>query len=352
MAVQTVESVKRLPPYLEGLQKRMLQSLFGTFDGATQTTPGLLDKPIDLPDFKLAGLDPLQKMAFAYAPQMFGSFAPFIQSASDQIGQGIGSVGAGQQALGTAMTPLSAAGTAISKGIGALTDPSAGVQKFFDPYEDAVIRQVEKDIDRDYGQKSQQLLSGLQGKGQGVGSGQRSGRSAVLEAELARSAADQKARTTSGLRSSGFQNAMKNFLGSTELSGRLGSQLGEVGTRFGDIGSKFGGLGDIFNRFAGTTGDLGRLTSELGRADIGSIASLGQIGRNYQQQMLDAFRQNKMQNIMEPFTRLQLGSSFLSGMPSSDVASTFQSTVTPATNPFLAGIGAYTALQGVAPYGK
>ena len=149
MAVQTVESVKRLPPYLEGLQKRLLQSLFGTFDGENQTTPGLLDKPIDLPDFKLAGLDPLQQMAFSYAPQMFGSFAPFIQSASDQIGQGIGSVGAGQQALGTAMTPLGAAGTAISKGIGALADPSAGVKKFFDPYQDAVIRQAEKDIDRD-----------------------------------------------------------------------------------------------------------------------------------------------------------------------------------------------------------
>jgi len=195
-------------------------------------------------------------------------------------------------------------------------------------------------------------LSGLQGKGQGIGAGRGSGRSAVLEAELARNTADQKARTLGGLRSSGFQNAMKNFLGGTELSGRLGSQLGEVGTRFGDIGGKFGGLGDVYNRFAGTTGDLGRLTSELGRADIGSLTSLGQMGRNYQQQMLDSYRQNQMQNIMEPYTRLQLGSSFLSGMPSSDIASTFQSTVTPATNPFLAGIGAYTALQGVAPYGK
>ncbi len=88
MAVQTVEQVKRLPPYLEGLQKRLLQSLYGTFDGDTQTTPGLIDQPLDLPDFQVAGLDPLQQMAFAYAPQMFGSFAPFIQSASDQIGPG------------------------------------------------------------------------------------------------------------------------------------------------------------------------------------------------------------------------------------------------------------------------
>tara|TARA_R100001510_G_scaffold52554_1_gene53360 strand:- start:1164 stop:2213 length:1050 start_codon:yes stop_codon:yes gene_type:complete len=349
MAVQTVEQVKRLPPYLEGLQKRLLQSLFGQFDGATQTTPGLLDKPIDLPDFKLAGLDPLQQMAFSYAPQMFGSYAPFIQSASDQIGQGLGSVGSASEALGTALTPLGAAGTAISKGIGALDDPSAGVKKFFDPYEDAVVRQAERDIDRDYDDRRKKLISGFRGKGQGRGG---SGRSAVLEAELAKNRADQKARTTSGLRSSGFQNAMKNFLGGTELSGRLGGQLGEVGTRFGDIGAKFGGLGDVYNRFAGTTGDLGRLTSELGRADLGSLSSLGAMGRTYQQQMLDAYRQNQMQNIMEPYTRLQLGSSFLSGMPSSDVASTFQSTVTPATNPFLAGIGAYTALQGVAPYGQ
>jgi len=349
MSVQTVESVKRLPPYLEGLQKRLLQSLFGQFDGATQTTPGLLDKPIDLPDFKLAGLDPLQQMAFSYAPQMFGSYAPFIQSASDQVGQGLGSLGTASEALGTAMTPLGAAGTAISKGIGALDDPSAGVKKFFDPYEDAVVRQAEKDIDRDYDTRRKKLISGFRGQGQGRGG---SGRSAVLEAELAKNRADQKARTTSGLRSSGFQNAMKNFLGGTELSGRLGSQLGEVGTRFGDIGAKFGGLGDVYNRFAGTTGDLGRLTSELGRADLGSLTSLGGMGRNYQQQVLDAYRQNQMQNIMEPYTRLQLGSSFLSGMPSSDIASTFQSTVTPATNPFLAGIGAYTALQGVAPYGK
>ena len=349
MAVQTVEQVQRLPPYLEGLQKRLLQSLFGQFDGATQTTPGLLDSPIDLPDFKLAGLDPLQQMAFSYAPQMFGSYAPFVQSASDQIGQGLGSVGSASETLGTALTPLGAAGTAISRGIGALTDPSAGAKKFFDPYEDAVVRQAERDIDRDYDDRRKKLISGFRGQGQGRGG---SGRSAVLEAELARNRADQKARTTSGLRSSGFQNAMKNFLGGTELSGRLGSQLGEVGTRFGDIGSKFGGLGDVYNRFAGTTGDLGRLTSELGRADLGSLASLGAMGRTYQQQMLDAYRQNQMQNIMEPFTRLQLGSSFLSGMPSSDIASTFKSSVTPATNPFLAGIGAYTALQGVAPYGQ
>ena len=52
MAVQTYENIQRLPPFLEGLQKRLLQSAFGTFDGEAQTTPGLLDQPLGLQVYK------------------------------------------------------------------------------------------------------------------------------------------------------------------------------------------------------------------------------------------------------------------------------------------------------------
>ena len=321
MAVQTVEQIQRLPPYMEGLQKRLLQSVFGTFDGEDQKTPGLIDKPIKLPDFKIAGMDPLQQMALSYAPQMFGSFQPYMQGAQAQIGSGLGTLGA--------------ASTGIGAGLGQLADPSESVKKFFDPFQEQVIQQAEKDIERDADLRSQKLLSGLQGRGQGIGSGKRSGRSAVLEAELARNTADQKARTLSGLRSGGFKDAMTNMLRSSQLLGGLGGALGQVG--------------GMYNQFAGTTGDLGRLTSELGRADLGTLMNLGQFGRGFQQQVLDANRQNLMQGIMEPFTRLQLGSNFLTGMPSSGIASTFKSVTTPDPNPFLSGVGAYTALQGVKP---
>ena len=321
MAVQTVEQIQRLPPYMEGLQKRLLQSVFGTFDGEDQKTPGLIDKPIKLPDFKIAGMDPLQQMALSYAPQMFGSFQPYMQGAQAQIGSGLGTLGA--------------ASTGIGAGLGQLADPSESVKRFFDPFQEQVIQQAEKDIERDADLRSQKLLSGLQGQGQGIGSGQRSGRSAVLEAELARNTADQKARTLSGLRSGGFRDAMSNMLKSSQLLGGLGGTLGQVG--------------GMYNQFAGTTGDLGRLTSELGRSDLGTLMNLGQFGRGFQQQVLDANRQNLMQGIMEPFTRLQLGSNFLTGMPSSGIASTFKSVTTPDPNPFLSGVGAYTALQGVKP---
>ena len=323
MAVQTVESVKRLPPYLEGLQKRLLQSVFGTLDGDTQTTPGIIDKPIGLPEFKIAGMDPLQQMALSYAPQMFGSFQPYMQGAQAQIGSGLVSLGAES--------------TGIGAGLGQLADPSTSYKKYMDPYLEDVVKATEADIDRNAALQSQKMLSGLQGQGQGIGSGQRSGRSAVLEAELARNTADQKARTLSALRSGGFRDAMGNMLKSSQLLGGLGGTLGQVG--------------GLYNQFAGTTADLGRLTGELGRSDLGTLMNLGQFGRGFQQQVLDANRQNQMQGIMEPFTRLQLGSDFLAGMPSSGMASLFKSVTTPEPNPFLSGVGAYTALQGVQPRG-
>ena len=59
MSTVTYQNIQRLPPFLEGLQKRLLQSAFGTFDGEAQTTPGLLDRPLGLPGIQIAGTDPL-----------------------------------------------------------------------------------------------------------------------------------------------------------------------------------------------------------------------------------------------------------------------------------------------------
>ena len=283
MATQTVEQVQRLAPYLEGLEKRVLQSAFGEFDGETQTTPGLLDSPLNLPQYQVAGLDPLQQQAAQQAQQQFGMFQPFVQTAGQLATSG------------------------IAQGLGML-DPSQSIQQFMDPYKQEVIDEINR----------QAAIGQNQLAGQAVASGAFGGARQGIQA------AEQEGRRLGKIGeflSSGFGKAVD--------ASQKAAQL-------------FGGLGQAASGIA----DVGRLQSELGRADIGMLSQLGRVGQAQSQAQLDATRQNLMQGVMEPFTRLELGSSLLKGTPSGSLSSTFKSATTPNANPFLQGVGAYTALQG------
>lgn len=283
MATQTIEQVQRLSPYLEGLEKRLLQSAFGEFDGENQTTPGLLDTALNLPEYQVAGLDPLQQAAQQQALNQFGLFQPFVQTAGQLATSG------------------------IAQGLGML-DPQKGIQSYMNPYQDAVIDEINR----------QAAIGQNQLAGQAVGSGAFGGsRAGVQAAEME----GRRLGKIGEFLSKGFDTAV----GASQRAAQL-----------------FGGLGQA----ASGIGDIGRLQSELGRADIGMLSQLGGIGQRQSQAQLDAQRQNLMQGIMEPFTRLELGSSLLKGTPSGSLSSTFKSATTPAANPFLQGVGAYTALQG------
>ena len=284
MATQTVEQVQRLAPYLEGLEKRVLQSAFGEFDSSgKQTTPGLLDSPLNLPQYQVAALDPLQQQAAQQAQQQFGLFQPYVQTAGQLATSG------------------------IAQGLGML-DPSQGIQSYMDPYKQEVIDEINR----------QAAIGQNQLAGQAVASGAFGGARQGIQA------AEQEGRRLGKIGeflSSGFGKAVD--------ASQKAAQL-------------FGGLGQAASGIA----DVGRLQSELGRADIGMLSQLGRVGQAQSQAELDAQRQNLMQGVMEPFTRLELGSSLLKGTPSGSLSSTFKSATTPSANPFLQGVGAYTALQG------
>lgn len=292
MSTQTVEQISRLAPYLEGLEKRVLQTAFGEFSGSKQKSPGLLDSPLNLPEYQVAALDPLQARAQQEALNQFGMFQPFVQTAGQQAAAGLGAIG---------------------QGLGML-DPSQGIQQFMNPYQQNVIDEINRQAA--IGQKG--LASQAVGKGAFGGSRQ------------GIQAAEQEGRRLGEIGkflSSGFDKAVQ----ASQRAGQL-----------------MGGLGQAFGQGASTLADIGRLQSELGRADIGMLSQLGQIGQRQSQAEIDAARQNQMQTTMEPFTRLELGSSLLKGTPSGSLSSVFKSTTEPAANPFLSGIGAYTALQGAA----
>lgn len=302
MSTVTYENIQRLSPFLEGLQKRLLQTAFGEFDGDKQKTKGLLDTELGLPDMKIAGTDPLTTKATELGESMVGSYTPFLQGASDQA---------------------SAAQQALASGLGFLQPDS--IQKFQDPFQDQVIDVAMRELDRQADITRNKDAAEAVGRGAFGGS-----RQAVLQSERDRGLQQVKSDTLSKLLSQGFGQALK----ASQEAGRLS-----------------GGLGQAFGTLAGTTSDIGRLQQALGQADISQLTQLGALRQKQQQAGLDADRFNQLQKAQEPFTRLQLGQNLLQGMPSSSIPSTFTQATQPEANPFLQGIGAYTTLSQIAPFG-
>jgi len=430
MAVQTVENINRLPPFLEGLQKRMLQTGFGEFDDdGNQTTRGLLDSALGLPQYQIAGIDPLRSKAISLGEQLAGSYQPFIRGARDQtlagqqalaaglgsLRSGLGTLGRadrmtsgaegvtrggltdfdlGRSAIGSGMQDFTSGRGAVAQGAdylrqaSDLADPSQGISKFMNPFQqqviDATMRQLDEQADKArQGDAARAIQAGAFG----------GGREGVQRAERDKGLQQAKADTLSKLLSAnyaqalqGSQNAAKLQAGLGQASGDLGARFGALGQGRGDLGARFGQLGQgrgqlgtslgqigstlgniggqystvggrqgaigqQFGQLAGTTSDIGRLQQALGQADVSQLSQLGAMRQQQQQAQLDAYRQNQMQKVQDPYTRLQIGQNLLQGMPSSSIPSTFAQTATPSANPFLQGIGAYTTLSQIAPFG-
>ena len=444
MPTQTVENINRLPPFLEGLQKRMLQTGFGEFNAdGTQTTAGLLDKSLGLPEYQMAGMDPLRKDAMRLGQQNVGSYLPFIQGARNQdlaaqqalagglgtlqrglnpLGRadqmisgaegitrgGLGDLASGRQAIAGGLQDFNLGRGAISSGMqdfnagrGAigegqsylqqasnLADPSQGISQFMNPYQQEVIDATMSQLDRQadlqrQGNASKAIQSGAFG-------GSREG---IQRAETDKNLQQVKSDTLSKLLSSnyaqalaGSQNAAKLQAGLGQASGDLGARYGALGQGRGDLGARYGSLGQIagtlgtgvgqlganlgnianqystiggrqgnigqqFGELAGTTTDIGRLQQAMGQADVSQLGQLGAMRQQQQQAGLDAYRQNQMQAAQEPYTRLQIGQNLLQGMPSASIPSTFTQSTTPSANPFLQGVGAYTTLSQISPFG-
>jgi hypothetical protein len=249
-------------------------------------------------------MDPLRSSAIGLGEQLSGSYQPFIEGAKEQD---------------------LAAQQALTSGLGFLQPSQANIDKFMNPYQQSVIDSAMTQLDRQAdirraGEDAQAIQSGAFG-------GSRQG---VQRAETERNLQNTKADTLARLLSSGFGQAQK----ASQEAGRLS-----------------GGIGQAFGTLAGTTSDIGRLQQALGQADVSQLSQLGAMRQAQQQAGLDATRQNQMQSAQEPYTRLQLGQNLLQGMPSASIPSTFTQATTPSANPFLQGIGAYTTLSQIAPFG-
>jgi len=376
--VETIEQIQRRPEYLETLEKGLLDAILGryvpgtggqpgTFQGGIIRQPGLFT----IPQYQMAGQTPttydpatgrytsfglesfVQESLKADAnangiPDFMERYQPFFGQAGDYVTGGGEALYRGLGSLGEAASFFGPAAQYVTSGAG-MYRPQDYISEFMSPYTEEVIQRSMADIERE-GDVARQRAA-AQAVGAGAFGGSRQG---LQTAEIERAILDTKAKQAAGLRQAGYgqalessQNAYQQAQTRALEAGRL---LGGLGQSFGQLGSQYGTLGSQYGQLGGTTADIGRVYSALGPADLATMYGYGEAERQYRQQQLDVARQEQMRPLEQALLPYNYAYSVLSGTPSASLYSQYTSQTQPATNPYLAGLGAYTALQGV--YGQ
>jgi hypothetical protein len=390
--VYTTETIQRRPEYIERLEKALLEGIFGTeTDGSLGG--GLLQRPdlFGVAPYRLAGqqgrAQPIryddvtdesgnvigQKPVYAEGvqpgditgfgletfasqalsqdanndgiPDFLGRYTPYFETAGAATTGGIEALRRGIGSMGEAKTFFGPAAQYVSGGRG-MYDPSQYVGAYMNPYTENVIRETEKDIERQ-GNVARQRAS-TQAVGAGAFGGSRQG---IQAAEVERAIQDAKTKATADLRArnydqalaasqNAYQQAATRDLEAGRLMGGLGQSLGALGGQFGTLGGQYGTL-------AGTTADIGRVYSALQPADLAFMTGVGEAERAYRQQMIDTARQEYQRPTEQALLPYTYAYGALSGTPSASVYSQTQQNYAPAPNPYLSGLGAYTTLQGI-----
>lgn len=305
---------------VQEVSPEMKPYLFGE-EGALPRALQLSQQPLNLPDYQVAGLSQPQLQAFNVAQSGIGGYMPALAAGVNAAGTGIGAM---TQGMGIVPAALSAAqpyqlGSAMT-GYGATQgyNPTAAYQDYMNPYTQDVIDRAMSDI------AGQGMRQAQQARSQAVNAGAFGGsRQAVAEAEIGRNVLDEQARTSAGLRASGFQQAQQQAQGAFESQQQRQAQfaqmLGNLGTSYGQLGlqgaSQLGALGQGLGALGGQMGALGELGQQLNIRDIGTLMDIGNVQQQQQQTVLDATRQNQYQRTMAPYQQLGFFSDIVQGMP-------------------------------------
>ena len=334
MAVETTIQQVQENPQIEAYRIGLLSDVT---DFIRENLTGAPVAPILPPAFQVAGLTPLQQQAASLASQGVGAYQPYMTAALDAMRRG--ETATETYGLGGVDEGLAAgrAGLGALMGTGAAFDPNMAYA-FMNPYEDEVVEQAMRDIDRGSQATRQQLGARAAAAGAFGGS-----RQAVAEGELNRALAEQKARTASQLRASGFQQAQAQAQQAFEaaqrrrqqqaqLAGALGQGLGSLGGQGAQVGSQLSQLG---LQQAG----LGQLQQQLNLGDVKTLEALGARDQALQQQVLEAQRQSNLQLQQFPYQQFAFLSDVYKGTPSSQQVTQTTQTQDPSTFQQIAGLG-------------
>ena len=361
---ETYETIQRRPEYIEQREQALLDKIFGTSSGGVYTG-GLIDAEaypdlFKIPEYKIAPETDLEQSIYntfdtdeerqafmdRYQPYFMdqtgaAKYFPDAQSAMDT---GVSEI---EGALGTGADDYFPQASSYITGGTEAFDPSTGVADYMNPYKQSVIDEAMKQIDKQGAQAMQKMNA--QAVGAGAFGGSRAG---VQAAETQGNIQDARARTISkmmaqgydkslGAAMTGFEAEQKRNLEGGRLTGGLGQTVGGLGSKLVDAGSSYGSLG-------GTSADVGRVYSAMAPADMGFMYGLGGTQRQYDDSVIANQRREAMRPTEQALYPLNYSYGALSGTPSANMTNTYNTApAQPGTNPFIAGIGAYTALSGI-----
>ena len=398
------------------------------------------EKDITLPAYQTAGLSDLQRVAtgagqaYADVGQGVGAYAPFLQSGANllggaqsayqEAGKGIAGLQVAptyqqaQQGLQTAAQTAAniqpyvdmmgtgyqninqgtgMLGTAAQYAAGAAEqfDPSTISSTFMNPYQQQVIDEAIKQIDRQ-GELAQQGLSA-----QAIRSGAFGGtREGVQRAELGRNLAEMKNQAIVGGLQSGYADAAQRAqaafeaqqarqaqagqslagigqaytgqgMAGAQIAGQQASTLGNMAQLQAGIGQGLGSLGGQqaqtelakiqamqnvgqgLGALGQTQAALGAQSQALAQGDINTYLALGGLQQQNTQAAIDANRATQLQQTMMPYQQIGFLSDIYKGAPSSQMAMTSTSGggVSPAQSILGLGIAGLSAATGASKAG-
>jgi len=304
MATETI--IQREAPEVEAYKLGLLKS-----------AKGLADKPLTLPQQRIAAMSGLQTDALRRAQAGLGSYQPYLNAAG---------------------TTMGGAGTAFDQGIAGLSgvadayDPSS-YKEYMNPYEDAAVQQALADVRRAGDLQGQGLDDAAVTAGAFGGS-----RGALQQSELSRNVLGEQARTAAGMRAAGYESAAQRAQAAFEA--QKGRALSGAQT-YGQLGQGMGQLG-------GQIASLGQLGQQLGQQDSTFGFEMGKYQQAQQQAGLEAQRANELQQMYEPYQRTSYLSDIYRGAPSSQstITQTSAPSVSPAQSFLGLGIAGLSAATG------
>jgi hypothetical protein len=274
--------------------------------GLLKSARDLSQEQLSIPAYQAAELSALQKDALTQGEAGIGSFAPFLQTGSEAIGQGMQLAQTGAQAL---------------TGATGQYDPMAA-QAFMNPYQQAVTQQAlgemrrQADIARQ-GQAAQAVRAGAFG-------GTREG---VQRAEFERGVQDIMSQRVMQDYAQNYAQAQQAAQQAFEAQQQR--QLSGAGL-FGQLGQGLSGMGV-------QQAAIGQAAQELGQRDVQMLANLGTMQQQAEQNRLEALRATGLQKAMTPYQQLSFLSDIYKGAPGTQMSLT--STSAPSTSPLLQAVG-------------